>query len=138
MDIYAHVCISSSLGFNKCVHVNNTQKIILKNATGSLTATWQVAGSGKNLSLRPSDTKVEIKHDGFELDRGTLDVHPVEYKTDLEDCVRNLIDPPARKTWPLYKEQIMNWLKQGLKNQFDKAHRPSITKMFSSTLLNVY
>ena len=137
MDIQAEVCILfSTSGPYQCAQVRNTQKIKVKNAAASLIATWQIAETGEALSLEPSDTRLDVNHNGTEVKPGKLEVIPAKYQIYFEDRARKLLDTPAKKTWPLFKEGIMGWLKHGLKNQFDEAIRPSLTHAFNTIILN--
>lgn len=137
VDIQADVCILfSTSGPYQCAQVRNTQKIKVKNAAASLIATWQIAETGEALSLEPSDTRLDVNHNGTEVKPGKLEVIPAKYQIYFEDRARKLLDTPAKKTWPLFKEGIMGWLKHGLKNQFDEAIRPSLTHAFNTIILN--
>ena len=137
IGIKAMLCILfPKLRHYKCAHVDNSQNIKVKNAAISLIATWKSAESGETPPLKQSDTKVEFKHKGTELNRGPLLGYiPSENYTDFKDHIRRLIDPPAKQTWPLFKSNIMGWLKHGIKNQFDSKIRPHITSAFNTIIL---
>ena len=114
------------------VQVLSIPRINVKNAAAFLTAIWQIADDNGALSIKPSDTEVNIKYEGTNVQLGEVITKPSSLTQEAESEVKKFLNNLAKNKWDLYGRWTMNWLKGQLKESFNKHVRPSLTKEFNS------
>ena len=130
MKVSADICQHKDV-FKYCRRgVLDNPTIVVMKASASLTATWQIING--QLSSDPSDTQVTIALEGIDL---FLQPDPTDVSGGDLEFRKTFLENTVRQAWTLHKPSIEDALKSSLKEAFEAAVRPELTKAFKKQCL---
>ena len=141
MGLKGHKCVTTLLE-RLCTNITGYMHIRLRNATASLTATWQIADSDGALSIKQAGVEVTItvkdRNNEFEPtfyprptpSSGFLDKAHNEGEKDLRRYVRLALKK-------IYKRSMIETLKKNIQDESNREFIPHLTKTLGKNLVKM-